>query len=73
MTALTAPEFTNEEAAIAHVEASRWPDGVTGHTFWQKQIPHWAPQWITRWDYPEAGSSESHTYLVADGVVERYA
>jgi transposase-like protein len=28
MTALTAPEFTNEEAAIAHVEASRWPDGV---------------------------------------------
>jgi transposase-like protein len=28
MTALTAPEFTNETAAIAHVEASRWPDGV---------------------------------------------
>src|SRR5918997_6722223 len=24
---LTAPEFTNEEAAIAHLEASRWPDG----------------------------------------------
>jgi transposase-like protein len=28
MTALNAPEFTNEEAAIAHIEASRWPDGV---------------------------------------------
>ncbi len=28
MTALNAPEFTNEEAAIAHVVASRWPDGV---------------------------------------------
>lgn len=26
--ALTAPQFTNEEAAIAHVEASRWPDQV---------------------------------------------
>ncbi|MEP7378298.1 MAG: DNA ligase D [Chloroflexota bacterium] len=47
---------------------SRWPDGVTGHTFWQKQIPAWAPPWIGRWDYPEAGSSESHTYLVADRV-----
>ncbi|MDL2335505.1 MAG: DNA ligase D, partial [Chloroflexota bacterium] len=47
---------------------SRWPDGVTGHTFWQKQIPAWAPAWIGRWDYPEAGSSESHTYLVADRV-----
>ena len=29
MTALTAPEFTNEEAAIAHLEASRWPDTVS--------------------------------------------
>lgn len=24
---ITAPEFTNEEAAIAHLEASRWPGG----------------------------------------------
>ena len=47
---------------------SRWPDGVTGHSFWQKQIPDWAPAWIGRWDYPQAGSSESHTYLVADRV-----
>ena len=29
MTALTAPQFTDEAAAIAHIEASRWPDGVT--------------------------------------------
>ena len=27
-TALTAPQFTNEKAAIEHLEASRWPDGV---------------------------------------------
>jgi transposase-like protein len=26
--AFNAPEFTNEEAAVAHVEASRWPDQV---------------------------------------------
>ena len=47
---------------------SRWPDGINSHTFWQKQIPHWAPEWIARWAYPEAGSNESHTYLVADQV-----
>ncbi|MGI8928686.1 MAG: non-homologous end-joining DNA ligase [Candidatus Limnocylindrales bacterium] len=46
----------------------RWPDGVTGKSFWQKQVPSYTPKWITRWDYPEAGSSESHTYLVADRV-----
>jgi bifunctional non-homologous end joining protein LigD len=46
----------------------RWPDGVTGGHFWQKQIPSYAPDWISRWDYPEAGSTESHTYLVADQV-----
>lgn len=27
--ALTAPQFTDETAAIAHLEASRWPDGVS--------------------------------------------
>ncbi len=26
---LTAPQFTDETAAMAHLEASRWPDGVT--------------------------------------------
>jgi bifunctional non-homologous end joining protein LigD len=46
----------------------RWPDGVTGKSFWQKQVPGHTPPWIRRWDYPEAGSSESHTYLVADRV-----
>ena len=34
----------------------RWPDGVSGKTqFWQKQIPSHAPEWVARWDYPEAG------------------
>ena len=28
MTALTAPQFTDEATAIAHLEGSRWPDGV---------------------------------------------
>ena len=47
----------------------RWPDGVTGKTqFWQKQIPSHAPDWVARWDYPEAGREQSHTYVVADRV-----
>lgn len=50
------------------LNTDRWPDGVTGKHFWQKQIPKHAPDWIARWDYPEAGSTESHTYIVADRV-----
>ncbi|MGI8534842.1 MAG: non-homologous end-joining DNA ligase, partial [Candidatus Limnocylindrales bacterium] len=46
----------------------RWPDGVAGGHFWEKQIPKHAPAWVARWDYPEAGSTESHTYVVADRV-----
>ena len=46
----------------------RWPDGVTGKHFWQKQIPSHAPDWVARWDYPEAGHDQSHTYVVADRV-----
>ena len=47
----------------------RWPDGVGGKTqFWQKQIPAHAPEWVARWDYPEAGRTQSHTYVVADRV-----
>lgn len=29
MSDISATQFTNEKAAIAHLEASRWPDGVT--------------------------------------------
>ncbi|MEO7118855.1 MAG: ATP-dependent DNA ligase, partial [Candidatus Limnocylindrales bacterium] len=50
------------------LNVDRWPNGVTGKDFWQKQIPVHAPEWVARWDYPEAGSSESHTYVVADRV-----
>jgi bifunctional non-homologous end joining protein LigD len=46
----------------------RWPDGITGGSFWQKEIPHYAPDWIARWAYPDAGSREAHTYIVVDGV-----
>lgn len=40
MTALNAPQFTKEAAAIAHLEASRWPDGVN--------CPHCGSVTVTR-------------------------
>ena len=40
MTALTAPQFTKETAAIAHLEASRWPNGVN--------CPHCGSVTVTR-------------------------
>jgi bifunctional non-homologous end joining protein LigD len=50
------------------INLSRWPEGITGHSFWQKEIPKYAPDWIARWKYPDAKASESHTYIVADQV-----
>jgi bifunctional non-homologous end joining protein LigD len=50
------------------LNVDRWPNGVTGPHFWQKQIPSHAPTWVERWDYPEAGKNESHTYVVCDRV-----
>jgi bifunctional non-homologous end joining protein LigD len=46
----------------------RWPDGVTGVHFWQKEIPAYAPDWIQRWTYPDAGAGESKTYIVCERV-----
>ncbi len=37
---LSAPQFTNEKAAIAHLEASRWPDGIN--------CPHCGSVTVTR-------------------------
>jgi len=50
------------------LNTDRWPDGIAGHHFWQKQIPKGAPDWVARWDYPEAGKDQSHTYVVVDRV-----
>src|SRR3954453_22967042 len=44
----------------------RWPDGITGGHFWQKEIPAYAPKWMERWTYPDADSTEVHTDIVPD-------
>ena len=47
---------------------SRWPDGVDGPHFWQRQVPDWAPAWITRRHLAGHAPRDSHTYAVADSV-----
>ena len=42
----------------------RFPDGVDSGGFWHKQLPDHAPEWITRWDKPDADPGETRTYLV---------
>jgi bifunctional non-homologous end joining protein LigD len=44
----------------------RFPDGVGGKSFWQKQAPKYAPDWIPRWHNDDADAGESVDYLVAD-------
>jgi bifunctional non-homologous end joining protein LigD len=44
----------------------RFPNGAQAKAFWQKELPKHAPDWLPRWDNPEAGSSQARTYLVVD-------
>jgi bifunctional non-homologous end joining protein LigD len=46
----------------------RYPDGVGRPGFWQKQVPAYAPDWITRWRNEAADTDESQDYIVADSV-----
>ncbi|HEU5268740.1 MAG TPA: DNA polymerase ligase N-terminal domain-containing protein [Jatrophihabitans sp.] len=44
----------------------RFPGGAETKGFWQKELPGHAPDWLPRWDNPEADPGESRTYLVVD-------
>ena len=44
----------------------RYPQGAGTKGFWHKQLPAHAPQWLSRWENPEADPGETTTYLVAD-------
>ena len=50
------------------VNAHRFPDGITRPGFWQKEIPDYAPEWITRWRNVEADPGETECYAVLDSV-----
>jgi bifunctional non-homologous end joining protein LigD len=44
----------------------RYPQGAGQKGFWHKQLPAHAPEWVGRWDNPEAERGETTTYLVVD-------
>jgi bifunctional non-homologous end joining protein LigD len=44
----------------------RYPQGAGTKGFWHKQVPDHAPEWLPRWENPEADEGETTTYLVAD-------
>jgi bifunctional non-homologous end joining protein LigD len=50
------------------VNLHRYPDGVDRKGFWQKQAPAYTPEWIPRWQNPDADPGESETYLMADSA-----
>jgi bifunctional non-homologous end joining protein LigD len=73
---VTKREFIRYTAQIAPVllpylagralNMHRYPDGAGRPGFWHKQLPGHAPDWIGRWDNPDSGRDETHTYLVVD-------
>lgn len=44
----------------------RFPGGAAEPGFWHKQLPEHAPDWIPRWDNPQAERGRTTTYLVVD-------
>ncbi|WP_396134717.1 DNA polymerase domain-containing protein [Cellulomonas sp. ATA003] len=44
----------------------RYPEGADRGGFWHKELPGHAPDWLPRWDNPDADDGESTTYLVVD-------
>jgi bifunctional non-homologous end joining protein LigD len=44
----------------------RFPNGAQGKGFWHKELPSHAPDWLPRWDNPEADPGATRTYLVVD-------
>ena len=73
---ITKREFLRYTAQIAPValpylagralNMHRYPQGAGSKGFWHKELPDWAPDWLARWENPEADPGETHTYLVVN-------
>jgi len=53
------------------ITRKRWPDGVAGPTFFEKNVPQGAPEWLRRVTLPAPGSTkdrEEVTYPLIDDV-----
>ena len=46
----------------------RFPNGVGGASFWQKDIPSTAPDWLRRWRETGVAERDANLHLVADRV-----
>jgi bifunctional non-homologous end joining protein LigD len=44
----------------------RYPDGAQRKGFWHKQRPDHAPEWLGRWQNPDADEGETTEYVVVD-------
>ena len=47
---------------------ARYPDGITGKSFFQKDAPEWAPEWIRRERIHAKGVERDIDYFVVDDV-----
>ncbi len=73
---VTKREFIRYSARIAPVilpylegralNMHRFPGGAQTKGFWHKQLPEHAPDWVPRWDNPNADRGDATTYLVVD-------
>ncbi|HET6965145.1 MAG TPA: DNA polymerase ligase N-terminal domain-containing protein [Acidimicrobiales bacterium] len=50
------------------VNLHRYPNGSDRPGFWHKQVPAYAPEWLRRWRYEDAGPGDSDCYFVLDSV-----
>jgi bifunctional non-homologous end joining protein LigD len=46
----------------------RFPNGADGPSFWQKDIPATAPDWLRRWKEVGVAEREANEHLIADRV-----
>lgn len=44
----------------------RFPGGASEPGFWNKQLPQHAPDWLPRWDNPDAKRDRTSTYLLVN-------
>ena len=44
----------------------RFPSGAGEKGFWHKEVPSHAPDWLPRWDNPDAERGATRTYCVVD-------
>jgi bifunctional non-homologous end joining protein LigD len=65
--ALIAPVMLPHLAGRA-LNLARYPSGIDGDFFWQKDVAKGTPDWVTRWREPDPPDRRAHAYVVADGI-----